>query len=260
MDAAAAAALSSPEQAGSAAQQFSALGSTPLLGSGTPSTHSPLGSVEVFRDALGILRPGTPAGFSKADLLGGPLTLASSGEAAMPVLARAERARWASSGDQLAPLPAHWRQPMRQAVQQLVSPGHETPAELSARVIHIPSSRLRAMEQVPVAIRDDGTATVLRAPIDNAALQEIEGWAARQPLPKQGVVDTALLTLHPMPHEPGPSPTHPAHAVPLPLASTPAPAPGPSAPAPRSAGGSAGLPARLDNPSPPSDHQAGPLQ
>jgi hypothetical protein len=154
---------------------------------------------ESFRDHLGIVRPGTPAGFSTADLLGGPLTLASSAEVAMPVLARAERARWASSGDPLAPLPAQWRTPMRQAVKQLTSTGNDKTTELSALVVHIPSTRVRRMEQVPVAIRDDGTATVLRAPNDKAAIKEIEGWAAKQPVPNQGAVATALVTIHPMP-------------------------------------------------------------
>lgn len=156
-------------------------------------------SFQSYRDPLGILRPGAPIGFSKADLLGGPLTLASSREAAMPVLARAERARWARSGDPLAPLPAQWRTPMRQAVKQLAPASSDKPAELSAQVVHIPSTRVRLVEQVPVAIRDDGTATVLRAPKDNAAIKEIEGWAARQPVPNQGAVATALVTIHPMP-------------------------------------------------------------
>lgn len=156
-------------------------------------------SLQSYRDPLGILRPGAPAGFSTADLLGGPLTLASSREAAMPVLARAERARWARSGDPLAPLPAKWRTPMLQAVKQLAPPSNNKPAELSAQVVHIPSTRVRLVEQVPVAIRDDGTATVLRAPTDKAAMKDIEGWASRQPVPKQGAVATALVTIHPLP-------------------------------------------------------------
>lgn len=163
------------------------------------SAQAPADSFVTFRDPLGILRPAAPVGFSTADLLGGPLTLASAREAAMPVLARAERARWANSGDPLAPLPAQWRTPMRQAVKQLAPASNDKPAELSAQVVHIPSTRVRLVEQVPVAIRDDGTATVLRAPSDSAAMKDIEGWASRQPVPKQGAMATALITIHPLP-------------------------------------------------------------
>ncbi len=191
------------------------------------SALAPADSFEAYRDPLGILRPGAPAGFSTADLLGGPLTLGSSREAAMPVLARAERARWARSGDPLAPLPAQWRTPMRQAVKQLAPTGNDKPAELSAQVVHIPSTRVRLVEQVPVAIRDDGTATVLRAPNNTAALKDIEGWAARQPVPNQGVVATALVTIHPLPQASTPISR-------LPEAARPAAAPAGGAPAQRS--------------------------
>jgi hypothetical protein len=193
---------SSQPSSGPAAQAFAGA-STALPPQPTNlSTRAPADSLESFRDPLGILRPGAPAGFSTADLLGGPLTLASSREAAMPVLARAERARWATSGDPLAPLPAQWRTPMRQAVKQLAPANNDNPTELSAQVVHIPSTRVRLVEQVPVAIRDDGTATLLRAPNDKSAMQDIESWASRQPVPKQGAVATALVTIHPLPEAP----------------------------------------------------------
>jgi hypothetical protein len=121
---------------------------------------------------------------------------------------------------------------MRQAVKQLSPTGNDKPAELSAQVVHIPSTRVRLVEQVPVAIRDDGTATVLRAPNNTAALKDIEGWAARQPVPNQGVVATALVTIHPLPQAQPPQASTPISR--LPEAARPAAAPAGGAPAQRS--------------------------
>jgi hypothetical protein len=153
---------------------------------------------EGFREQIGVPRPGVSIGFSKADLLGGPLTLASSREVVMPVLARAQRAHWASSGDPLAPLPAEWRTPMRQAVNQLVSTSKQKLTELTAQVVHLPSTRVTLIEQVPVVIHHDGTATLLRAPHSRAAIKDIEDWAAQQPVPNQGALSIALVTIHPL--------------------------------------------------------------
>ncbi len=215
-------AQSSPLQSGAGNQALAGAGTALPQSQSAFSAQAPTDSFETFRDPLGILRPAAPVGFSTADLLGGPLTLASSREAAMPVLARAERARWATSGDPLAPLPAQWRTPMRQAVKQLAPANNDNPTELSAQVVHIPSTRVRLLEQVPVAIRDDGTATVLRAPNDKSAMQDIESWASRQPVPKQGAVSTALVTIHPLPEAPAQQrPSQRSSATPLPLANSP---------------------------------------
>ena len=47
--------------------------------------------------------------FSNSELLGGVLTIQDLGKPAMPTVARAERARWASSGDPMAPIPQNLR-------------------------------------------------------------------------------------------------------------------------------------------------------
>jgi hypothetical protein len=105
---------------------------------------------------------------------------------------------------------------MRQAVKQLAPANNDSPTELSAQVVHIPSTRVRLVEQVPVAIRDDGTATVLRAPNDKSAMEDIESWASRQPVPKQGAVSTALVTIHPLPEAPAQQrPSQRSSATPL---------------------------------------------
>ncbi|MCT0229514.1 hypothetical protein KQ306_01375 [Synechococcus sp. CS-1324] len=194
-------------------------------------------AIELGRDALGILRPLPPAGFTAAELLGGPLTLASLQEAPMPSLARSERVRWLSSGDPLAPLNAEWREPMRQAMRQLESPDQPPatqPLIQQARMVHVPSRRLRSSEQVPVAIHADGTVQVLRRPAAPEALRDIEEWSQRQSLPDAGKVVAAVVSLEPLPSAPDPANSQ-AAALPVPVAApvaTPVAAPEPAPPTP----------------------------
>ena len=174
------------------------------------------------RDALGILRPLLPGGFTPAELLGGPLTLASLREVPMPALARAERARWQASGDPLAPLGSEWREPMRQAMRQLGEAGQKPSAQpqvQQAQMVHVPSVRIRSSEQVPVAIHADGTVQVLRRPAAKEALRDIEDWSQRQALPEPGKVMAAVVSLEPLP-----PPIAPGAATPAPAALPPEPA------------------------------------
>jgi len=183
--------LKTDSVAGSSTQR-----SQEMTNPGTPVANSLDG------DTLGILRPLLPGGFTPAELLGGPLSLASLQEAPMPALARSERARWQASGDPLAPLSPEWREPMRQAMRQLGAAGPAPatrPVVQQSQMVHVPSLRIRSSEQVPVAIHADGTVQVLRRPAASAALKDIEDWSRRQRLPEPGKVVAAVVSLEPLP-------------------------------------------------------------
>jgi hypothetical protein len=140
--------------------------------------------------------------FSRAELLGGVLTINDLGAPAMPPVARAERARWASSGDPMAPLPRNLREPMRQAIRTLPGPAPTMSAKLEqARVIYVPSSRVSRPTQVPLAVQADGTVDVLSSPDDPAVIEDIREWSSRQPAPAAGSVTPAVINLEPIPEE-----------------------------------------------------------
>ncbi len=170
--------------------------------------------------------------FSKAEQLGGVLTIEDLGTPAMPLVARAERARWARSGDPMAPLPRNLREPMRQAIRTLPAPTATKTAKLQqARVIYVPSTRVSKPTQVPLAVQADGTVDVLTHPDDPGVIEDIKEWSSRQPAPSAGTVTPAVINLEPIPVEesvvaaPRPRPASPvAIAPPPPLPPVPAPA------------------------------------
>ena len=141
------------------------------------------------------------ASFNRSELLGGTLSLADLQRPAMPSLALAERARWAGSSDPLAPLPADWREPIRKAIQAL--PGPASRGQITAaRVVHVPSSRVRRSTPVPLAVQGDGSVDILSRPDDPAVVDEIRHWSRRQsPSPGTGVT-AAIIHLEPIPEAP----------------------------------------------------------
>lgn len=182
-------------------------------------------SFGVPRDAVNALPPRPAPGFSaglddrpvgesllqrsftRAELLGGPITLSEPDTGSMPALARAERARWASSSDPLAPLPEIWRTPIRQAIERLPSPPAgatqpSSPRLQVARVVHVPSSRVSKPTDVPVALQADGTVDILSKPDDPAVIEEISSWSLRQQAPSRGTVAPAVVHIHPLPDAP----------------------------------------------------------
>lgn len=181
--------------------------------------------------------------FSNAEILGGVLTIQDLGAPAMPTVARAERARWASSGDPMAPLPQNLREPMRQAIRTLPAPTPTKTAKLQqARVIHVPSTRVSKPTQVPLAIQADGSVDVLSQPDDPAVIEDIKEWSSRQPAQAPGTVTPTVVNLEPLPAEvratPAPvrvspvvssapiaPPPPPAAATVAPVADAPAPTP-----------------------------------
>jgi hypothetical protein len=144
--------------------------------------------------------------FNRAELLGGNLGLRDLNGLIMPPLAMAERARWAGSRDPLAPLPPAWREPMRQALNNLpTSKLTGSSGKLSvtaARVIHVPSTRVQESTSVPLALQPDGSVDILSQPKNPAVLDEIRQWSARQD-PRGAVgITAAVVQLEPLPADP----------------------------------------------------------
>jgi hypothetical protein len=206
-------------------------GISPLLLSTTANSHNPL-----------LLT------FNRAELLGGSLGLSDLNTAAMPPLAMAERARWQRSGDPLAPLPGAWREPMRKALHGLAATKGVSTSVMAARVVHVPSLRVRQSTPVPLAVQADGSVDILTRPDNPAVVDEIRQWSSRQPTSGQAGVTAAVVHLEPLPEapsEPQPAPTQTSTAAPIqapvatnsrPAAAEPAVAPSPppvaAAPAP----------------------------
>ena len=197
---------------------------------------------------LGSARTLLQRDFSNSELLGGVLTIQDLGSPAMPPVARAERARWASSGDPMAPLPQTLREPMRQAIRTLPTPTPTKTAKLQqGRVIYVPSSRVSKPTQVPLAVQADGTVDVLSQPDDPAVIEDIKEWSSRQPTQAPGSVTPTVVNLHqipaevrstPVPVRVSPVASAPIAPPPVPAAATPAAqAPAP-AQVPAGAGGS----------------------
>jgi len=179
--------------------------------------------------------------FSRSELLGGTLTLNDVAEPAMPAMARAERARWAGSGDPMAPLPQPWREPVRKALGTLPNAGVRV---VPARVVHVPSSKVTRSTPVPLALQSDGTVDILSRPDNPAVVKEIEAWSSRQRAPEAGAVAPAVVHLEPLPPDPTP-PAVDRTVSEVPPATTPPPPaeePAPPAAAPAPAAGSSVAP------------------
>lgn len=151
--------------------------------------------------------------YSRSELLGGALTLQDLNEPSMPPLARAERAQWSRSGDPLAALPALWREPMRRALGALKAGGataqrgaqaaaNESLSLETARLVHVPSTRLRQAKEIPLALQADGSVDILNQPDDPAIIEEINRWSAKQKPPAVGMMRPAVVHLHPLPTAP----------------------------------------------------------
>ncbi|WP_216901232.1 hypothetical protein [Synechococcus sp. CCY 9618] len=183
--------------------------------------------------------------FSRSELLGGVLTIQDLGSPMMPPMARAERARWANSGDPLAPLPKDLREPMRQAIRTLpaAAPTPSAKPQQSAklqqgRVIYVPSTRVSKPTQVPLALQSDGTVDVLSHPDDPGVIEDIKEWSSRQQAPAPGSVTPAVVNLQPIPAEipvkasPSPARVSPVASAPTPPPPVPAAAEAPASPTP----------------------------
>lgn len=149
--------------------------------------------------------------FTRADLLGGVVTLDDIHEPEMPAIARAERAKLARSGDPLAIIPSSWRESMRKALNSLTfhSQGGDNNSRAGvkgvskillepARIVHVPSQKINRQIEVPLALQADGTVDILNQPDDPGVVEEIKSWSNKQQLPAQGRMTPAVVHLHPM--------------------------------------------------------------
>jgi hypothetical protein len=150
--------------------------------------------------------------YSRSDLLGGQLTLGDLNEPLMPPIARAERAQSTRTGDPLSTVPQMWREPMRKAlktlsenIKPLSTPAPSKSIDLNtveqARVIHVPSSRVKRFSEVPLALQSDGTVDILNSPDDPEVIEEIKTWSSKQQLPAKGRMAPAVVHLHPLPQQ-----------------------------------------------------------
>lgn len=182
-------------------------GEAPPAWAGVGSSGSPVPSAPAGANSLALLPPATgPAGalplaaggFSRAELLGGPISLDDLQEGTMPPMALAERGRLSLSGDPLAALPEPWREPMRRALSNLPLPGGQVARVNQARHVHVPSSRISRPTEVPLALQSDGSVDILSRPDTEAVVEEIRDWSSRQTPPSAGTVAPALVHLHPV--------------------------------------------------------------
>jgi hypothetical protein len=167
--------------------------------------------------------------FNRAELLGGSLGLSDLNTPAMPPLAMAERARWQRSGDPLAPLPGTWREPMRRALHGLATSKGAANSVTAARVVHVPSLRVRQSTPVPLAVQPDGSVDILTKPDNPAVVDEIRQWSSRQPTSGQAGVTAAVVHLEPLPEaprdpQPAPIPTSTAAPIQTPVSTNSRPA------------------------------------
>jgi hypothetical protein len=198
------------------------------------SASNPMGSAEASRPGgPEERRSGSPLGlaatpgwqnpllqtFNRAELLGGSIGLSDLNSAAMPPLAMAERARWQTSGDPLAPLPGAWREPMRRALHGLAASKGVAASVTAARVVHVPSLRVRQSTPVPLAVQADGSVDILTRPDNPAVVDEIRQWSSRQASSGQAGVTAAVVHLEPLPEaprDPQPALSRTSTATPLP--------------------------------------------
>lgn len=156
-----------------------------------------------------------------AAALGGDLTLADLNAKPVPVAVRAERLHWSRSKDPLTPLPRHWREEMRSAMQAEAK-------RIEAQVVRLPAPHLDKPEEVPLAINSKGDAWSLVQPASPPSRALVEQWASRQSPPPEGSGRAVVVTLEPI--EPAPAPA--AEAVsslpPAPLSTEPETVPGES--------------------------------
>jgi hypothetical protein len=213
-------ALATASQGDTGAQRRSASGLPALM---DPGSQRPVQAEAMLSSPSPLQRPQrsaaiVAAGFRNSELLGGDLSIADLQRPAMPSLALAEQARWAATGDPLAPLPALWREPMRRALQALPSATAGRSGIQAARVVHVPSSRVRASTTVPLVLQSDGSVDILGRADDPAVLEEVKYWSRNQPSAGRSGMTATLLHLEPLPANPAVSLPGRSNATPQPRA------------------------------------------
>ena len=172
----------------------STAGPTPVSRA-TPSTELP----EVYDPGESInvveipeMLPDLLTLLTRADGLGGPITLSSSKEALVPIAVRVERLQQERSNDALAALPLHWRDTLRQELGPKVKVSQ-------ANTVRLPVRELPERQEVPVIINDKGVAEGLVEPRHQLTRKAVEVWAARQQPAETGTVQVILVAAEPLP-------------------------------------------------------------
>jgi len=131
------------------------------------------------------------ARLSKADGLGGEVSLKTLSEPQMPIAAKVERLQHQRSSDQLSALPLHWREPLRQELAK-------RPAVSKVATVRIPVPDLPERYEVPVIIDETGRADGLSQPENRKAQEAVEKWLTRQKPSKAGTVSVMVVSAEPM--------------------------------------------------------------
>lgn len=147
--------------------------------SGLDASEQPVSSSPTLLTAL-----------TQADGLGGPITLKSLSEPAIPAAARAEQLQVLRSGDPLAVLPLHWRSPLRREL------GQRTLDHVAT--VRLPVKSLAERQEVPVVVDDKGQAEGLVVPRDPRVKQAVENWVARQRPAQPGSVQVIVVAAEPL--------------------------------------------------------------
>jgi hypothetical protein len=114
---------------------------------------------------------------TKADGLGGEVSLKTLSEPLMPIAAKVERLQHQRSTDMLSALPLHWREPLRQELAK-------RPNVSKVATVRIPVQDLPDRYEVPVIIDEKGQAEGLTTPQNAKAQAAVEKWMTRQKPPR----------------------------------------------------------------------------
>ena len=91
---------------------------------------------------------------------------------------------------------------MRRALHGLAASKGAPTSVTAARVVHVPSLRVRQSTSVPLAVQPDGSVDILTKPDNPAVVDEIRQWSSRQPASRQAGVTAAVVHLEPLPEPP----------------------------------------------------------
>ena len=118
---------------------------------------------------------------------------------------------------------------MRRALHGLATSKGVATSVTAARVVHVPSLRVRQSTPVPLAVQPDGSVDILTKPDNPVVVDEIRQWTSRQPTSGQAGVTAAVVHLEPLPEAPrepqaAPTQTSTAALIQAPVATNSRPA------------------------------------
>lgn len=128
---------------------------------------------------------------TRADGLGGVLSIQGPQEPLMPIAARAEKQQLLRLGDPLAALPQHWREPLRRELGQ-----RKTLSNVAT--VRLPVRAIKERQEVPVIVDEHGQAEGLVSPNSHHVSAAVESWATRQKPAKPGTVQVVVVAVEPL--------------------------------------------------------------